>query len=279
MLPGDVDATSNVHQISSIDEQQLNETISKTWVDIEEERRNKICHLGLTRIVFVCCLISSDCSIIENAKKLHEIFTSTDDHDDPPMGGIVLTAADQEDANPCAAFGFLEFNQQRDVQKCMGILAADSTNFGFHSLKILLISHDNKSREFTKFDIYFASPPADDSINIAEYGPVAFELMMEKLYKHYATLVDCEEHPMCRELKMLKGTKCNSIPSANRIKQFAFSNCYPSPNDFVEIFDSPVDLKSGSDFDSASQVLPLIDWDEVMEMVEKSATEMSTIPV
>jgi len=256
------------------EEEEVMKVIGKSWFEADEEHRQTNGRLSLTRILFACLVsdgnsfdVSSD---VPGASRLHDFFQSFGaDKGRYPAGGIVLLSNDREVTAPTCALGFLEMQSPTDAEDCMGRLP-DLEHLGLHSIRIFLVSDDCPYHDFAPFGVYFGSPPSEDTVDIENDDPTEiFRDLMVNLCKHSLSLSESEAHPRCGHLKILKGDQRKSMPSAKRITLLVGDRSqYPSLEDYLDIFHSPIDLQLESE--KASPLLPVIDWDGVKNIVDEA---------
>lgn len=257
-----------VSSFESIDE-EVKKSIGKSWFEIEEEQRGN--SYSITRILFLSLLHDdyfdvSEGGDVSNIIKLHNFFCSVGVE---TAGGVVLLSNDRGRSSPNSALGFLEMSNENEDYP--GTLS-DLGNLGFHSIRVLLVHTNCSHHDFAPFGVYYACPPNEDAFDIENEDKEAiFTDIMGNIRKCSKSLAESEEHPQCTYLKILKGAQRKSMPSAERISSIAQCDLYPSLEEFLDFFNSPLDAHR----DKASPLLPLIEWDEVRNIIDEMENEDS----
>ncbi len=245
-----------------VSNEELEDIIGKNWFNIEkEEHKNEF---GITRIFFLSLLNGDNFDISEdddipNIRQLYDFGHSIGIE----AGGIVLLSNDVARSSPNCALGFLETSKSAEASF---EALCNLSNLGFRSIRILMVRPNCSMFDFAAFGVYFACPSNEDAFDIDhEDGLTIFkEIMMENIRKHCKSLQESEDHPKCSGLKILRGSQRKSMPSAERVSSIVQSDLYPSLDECLEIFNSPLDPKENK----ASPILPVIDWGNVKNIID-----------
>ncbi len=257
-------------------EEEVQQLKGKSWFDVEEEYRDRTGRKSLTKIIFTSLVDQKSCVV----SKIHDLFTqfndrSGDDNDsdgnddlDKVHGGVVLISnggnnVGVNDEEFIAALGFLETDSPSTAHECLSQLSTSGPSIGLHSIRILLVSDDCPCHDFGAFGIYIASPPTEDNVDVEKEGPsTIFVDIMTKLCKHSLTFPsEAKEHETILDAKLLSGLHRKAVPSATRIKSCAESDAYPTLEEYLDIYHSPIYLELDSEH--MSPLLPVIDWKKV----------------
>ena len=186
-------------------------------------------------------------------------------------GGIVLVSHGRESDEVTAAVGFIEVQSQYAAQELFSKLSGYEM-IGLHSIRILLVSDDCPCHDFATFGIYLASPPTESNVNIEEEGAsIVFGSIMKNLCKESMSFpTEAKKHDKSEKVKVLEGLQRKSIPSALRIEQCAKCEAYPTLEEFLDIYHSPIYLELESE--KMSPLVHDIDWNRVHEIASSYLT-------
>ena len=228
--------------------QELDELRGKSWFDVEEERRKLTGRMSLTRVLFSALIEKNSLDGISQEKNFNSVseklkkaikgcFKSEVTSEDNLAGGIILLSESKESVLPAAALGFIETMTPSDAYD---ILRKINASGQLQSIRILLASDDCPCHDFGVFDFYHTNPPPEDEVDIeAEGATRVFAGIMTNL---------CEETLMFPSTsrkgvgitKTLIGPQRKAVPSTKRVIACAKCNLYPTLEEFLEIFESPI---------------------------------------
>ena len=145
----------------------------------------------------------------------------------------------------------------------------------FSSIRILLCSDDCPCHDFSAFCVYQATPPPGDVHEdiTAEEAMQVFRDIIQNLCRHSRTFESEDdddgtsgEYPVLR-FKTLTGQHRKCIPSKLCIEACAKSSEFPSLDEYISIFLSPMDCKLDSE---RSIPMPqIVDWDKMNAIAEE----------
>lgn len=261
-----------VDEVQSVEE-ELQNLIGQSWFDIEENFRKSTSRKSLTRIVFTSLIDSlhdkspsTKNQTFKIASNIHDFFNAftkgeADEERIELFGGVII--ANGEENETMAALGFLEVDSPPSAFQILKSLNENSDSIYLHSIRILLVSDDCPCNDFGTFGVYITNPPTEDNVDIKKEGQtVVFSNIMKNLCKQCKVFYsESEEVEKGSSVKILNGLNRKSIPSALRIESCAKSDAYPTLEEYMQIFHSPICLELDSE--KCSPILPVVDWKQV----------------
>lgn len=254
-------------------EEEVQQIKGQSWFDAEQKGRKKLGRKSQTRIVFTSLINSSlyenptDATIIKIATEIFDFFTSFTTQNDEGdeielLGGVVLVSEGKDMSKAHAALGFLEVDSPTVACEILRQLNQNDTT-ALESIRILLISDDCPCNDFGQFGVYLASPPTEDHVDIEKEGPTfVFSNIMKNLCNQCRLFyAEAEKYQNEENIRILTGAKRKSIPSALRVASCAKSNEFPTLQEYLEIYHSPIYFELDSE--KMSPLLPVIDWKKV----------------
>lgn len=277
-------------------EEEVQQLKGQSWFDVEEEYRKRTSRKSLTRIIFTslvnheeppfsavdethgnsCALLRIRDFFTQLNDKSGDVSESNNDLDDV-HGGVVLVSGGGNDKvgneEFTTALGFLETDSPSTAHQWLSRLSTSSSSIGLHSIRVLLVSDDCPCHDFGAFGIYIANPPTEDYVDVEKEGAsIIFGDIMEKLCKQSLTfLSEAKEHEMISNVNVLSGLQRKAIPSAIRIKSCAESDAYPTLEEYLNIYHSPINLELDSE--NMSPLLPVINWKKVENIASSFLNE------
>lgn len=259
-------------------EEEVKQLKGDSWYDVEEQFRKATNRKSLTRIVFVSLINPLDDvtypseASVEIASKLHDFFTAFikqgnkgEDGERQLFGGVVLVTEGREKSESTAALGFLEVDSATSAYECLNALSKNNTT-EMNSIRILLVSDDCPCNDFGPFAVYLARPPNEEYVDIIKEGPTfVFKNMMKNLCDQCQSFYfESGINETNNNLKELSGINRKSIPSALRIRCCATSDAFPTLEEYMYIYHSPIYFELDSE--TSSPLLPVVDWKQVKAM-------------
>ena len=237
--------------------------LGKSWFDEEKDHRGK----RFSRLIFTA-LIKHDA---ESGYCLSEIsqkiLSAVNEISSDGLSGGVVLLLEEETECPLALLGFFEL-PSTDVSKLLQSVnrteIIESTN-----TRILLATDDCPYNEFEKLGIYQTTPCVEDEVNVITEGPtLVFRDMMENLCKESLVFFEKSQEEEGSVIRTLVGLQRKSIPSIRRVVACCNCNHYPTLDEFLDIYDSPIyfDLES----ERVAPIANVVDWDKVNELVKST---------
>ena len=267
--------------------EEIQQALDKSWFHESEEYRKRTARKSLTRLLFVSLVnnafgtsdenqISPLCSksIASNVDEFVSVFEKKTET--KVYGGITLVSDNTSSTPrpPTAAIGFLEIERSVDADEFLMQLKNGQEDLQFSSIRILLCSDDCPCHDFSAFCAYQATPPPGDVHDItAEEATQVFRDIIQNLCRHSRTFdseVDDDDtssgvYPV--RFKTLIGQHRKCIPSKLCIEACAKSSEFPSLDEYISIFMSPMNCKLESE---RSIPMPqIVDWDKMNAIAEE----------
>ena len=116
-----------------------------------------------------------------------------------------------------------------------------------HPTRVLLASEDCPEREFDKFGIFSVNTLREANIDISEEGEInVVDSMLRSLCQEAKNFpFSAEDHEKIYELK---GAQRKAIPTFSRVAACTSSDFYPTVEEFLSIFTSPISHKKDDDW-------------------------------
>ena len=272
---------SDQRSLEDIVAEEMKQAIGKSWFEESEEYRKRTGRKSLTRLLFVSLVNDSNAtssfsdgnhplSSKSIASKVDRFVSDFEKKTETKVYGGITLVSDSTSNTPTAAIGFLEIERSVDADEFLMQLKKNERNLQFTSIRILLASDDCPCHDFAEFCVFQATPPPGDVQDInSEEATQVFRDIIQNLCRHSRTFeseVDSSGEVPVR-FKTLTGQHRKCIPSKLCIEACAKSSEFPSLDEYIGIFMSPIDSKVESE--RSIPIPQIVDWTRMNAIAEE----------